>query len=131
MSDSGNIWYLEEVNLFEYFCSITGGQEKYDKLPKRNYKKGEFIYFSQDTSDKVFFIHKGAVKLGSYTNDGEEMIKVVLQPGEVFGELAVFGEDKRGDFAQAVEDTELCIQARDTVTDLMRDMNGFALFLQR
>jgi len=131
MDNSGNIWYLEEVNLFEYFCPVTGAQEKYDKLPKRSYKKGEFIYFTQDTSDKVFFIHKGAVKVGSYTDDGEEMIKVVLHPGEVFGELSVFGEEKRADFALAMEDTELCAQERDTITDLMRDVNGFALFLNR
>ncbi|MEO0898178.1 MAG: Crp/Fnr family transcriptional regulator [Bacteroidota bacterium] len=131
MIDTGNIWYLEEVNLFEYFCPVTGGQEKYDKLPKRSYKKGEFIYFSDDTADKVFFIHSGAVKLGNYTSDGEEMIKVVLHPGEVFGELAVFGEEERSDFALALEDTELCVQERDTVTDLMRDVSGFHLFLHR
>ncbi|MCI4666854.1 MAG: Crp/Fnr family transcriptional regulator [Bacteroidia bacterium] len=131
MKDSGNIWYLEEVNLFEYFCPVTGGQEKYDKLPKRSYKKGEFVYFSEDTSDKVFFIHSGAVKIGSYTNTGEEMIKTVLHPGEVFGELALFGEEKRADFALAMEDTELCVQERETIEDLMKDIKGFALFLQR
>jgi len=131
MKDQGNFWYLEEVNLFEYFCPVTGGQEKYDKLPKRSYKKGEFIYFSDDSADKVYFIHSGAVKLGTYTVDGEEMIKVVLHPGEVFGELAVFGEDERSDFALALEDTELCVQERDTISDLMRDIDGFMLFLHR
>lgn len=128
---------MEEVNLFEYFCPLNRGPEhntgmdRYEKLPKRNYKKGEFIYFSEDTADKVFFIDSGAVKIGSYTPQGEELIKTVLHAGEVFGELAVFGEEKRSDFALAVEDTELCVQERETIVDLMRDVKGFYLFLSR
>ena len=98
MSDRSEIWYFEEVNLFEYFCPITNGQEKYDKHPKREFKKGEFIYFSDDDADRVFFIHSGAVKVAGYT-DEEEVIKAILHPGEIFGEMAVYGETKRGDFA--------------------------------
>ena len=44
MEDYSNFWFMEEVNLFEYFCPIKGAQDSYDKYPKRSYKKGEFIY---------------------------------------------------------------------------------------
>lgn len=125
------IWFLEAVNLKEYFCPITGGEEKYEKQPKRSYKKGEFIYFSNDQADMVYFIHQGAVKIAGYTNSGEEIIKAVLHPGEVFGELAVYGEDTRSDFAQAVEKTELCILHRDAVADMMLHISGFRLFLHK
>jgi CRP/FNR family cyclic AMP-dependent transcriptional regulator len=131
MNQSGNIWYLEEVNLFQFFCPITGAQDKYDKQPKRSYQKNEFIYFSDDTADRVFFIHKGAVKIAGYTEDGNEMIKAVLFEGEVFGELAVYGEDRRTDYAQAVEDTELCVLHRDQVVDMMRNTEGFRKYLHR
>ena len=125
------IWFLEEVNLKEYFCPIKGGQDQYDKQPKRSYKKGEFIYFSNDTADMVYFIHEGAVKIAGYTPAGEEIIKAVLHPGEIFGEMAVYGEDKRLDFAQTVENTELCILHRDQVSDLMMDLSKFREFLNR
>ncbi len=131
MQQSGNIWYLEEVNLFQFFCPISGGQEKYDKQPKRTFKKNDFIYFSDDTADKVFFIHKGAVKIAGYTENGNELIKAVLFEGEVFGELAIYGEDKRTDYAQAVENTELCILHRDQVVDIMRNTDGFRKYLYR
>ncbi|RMG71102.1 MAG: Crp/Fnr family transcriptional regulator [Bacteroidetes bacterium] len=129
MSDSGSIWYLEEVDLFEWFCPVTKAADRYEKMPKRHFKKGEFIYFSDDTADKVFFIHQGAVKIAGYAPSGEEMIKAILHPGEIFGELAVFGEEKRQDFAQAIEDTEVCIQTREMVVSLMRDVNSFGRFL--
>ncbi|MEO0468856.1 MAG: Crp/Fnr family transcriptional regulator [Bacteroidota bacterium] len=127
--DQGNIWYLEEVNLFQCFCPITKGQDKYDKQPKRHFKKGEFIYFSDDTADKVFFIHKGAVKVAGYTEDGNEMIKAVLFQGEVFGELAIYGATIRNDYAQAVEDTEICMLRAEQVVDMMRNVQGFRKYL--
>jgi len=131
MEVQDSIWYLEEVNLFEHFCPVTHAEERYDKQPKKSYKKSEFIYFTNDTADKVFFIHEGAVKVGAYTPDGNEMIKAILHDGEIFGELAVYGEDKRLDYAQAVEDTELCILDRSQVASLMKDVKGFQLFLNR
>ncbi|MEM7372327.1 MAG: Crp/Fnr family transcriptional regulator [Bacteroidota bacterium] len=129
MADNASIWFLEEVNLFECFCPITHAEERYEKQPKRSFKKGEFIYFSDDTADKVFFIHEGAVKIAGYTEDGNEMIKAVLHSGEIFGELALFGEDKRRDYAQAIENTELCILNQDDAVHLMRDVSKFQNFL--
>lgn len=123
------IWYLEEVNLFEFFCPIKHADETYEKYPKRSYKKGEFIYFSDDKSDKVFFIHEGAVKIASYTAEGDEVIKAVLQKGEVFGEMAMFGEQRRSDYAKAVENTEVCVLDRDQVGGLMQEVSGFRNFL--
>lgn len=129
MADNHSIWYLEEVNLFECFCPVTHAEDRYEKQPKRSFKKGEFIYFSDDTADKVFFINDGAVKIAGYTEEGNEMIKAVLHKGEIFGELAVYGEQKRSDYAQAVEQTDLCILNREDVVGLMRDVSGFQNFL--
>jgi CRP-like cAMP-binding protein len=131
MQDGSSIWYFEEVNLFEYFCQITHADERYERQPKRSFKKGEFVYFSDDEADHVFFIHRGAIKIAGYTPEGEELIKAILHPGEVFGELAVYGEERRSDYAQAIEDTEICSLSRDEVVGLMSDVKGFMAFLNR
>ena len=131
MIEASNFWFLEEVNLFECFCPINGAEDRYQKQPKRSFTKGEFIYFSDDASDKVFFIHKGAVKIAGYTEEGNEFIKAILRVGEVFGELAVYGEERRSDYAQAMEDTEVCVLDRAEVTGLMRDISGFQNFLNK
>ncbi len=125
------IWFLEEVNLKEYFCPTKGAHETYEKQPKRSYKKGEFIYFSNDTADLVYFIHEGAVKIAGYSPGGDEIIKAVLHHGEVFGEMVMYGEEKRSDFAQAVENTELCMLSCEQVADMMVDMSSFRVFLHR
>ncbi|MCH9823162.1 MAG: cyclic nucleotide-binding domain-containing protein [Bacteroidetes bacterium] len=52
---------------------------------------------------------KGKVKIGTYSNDGKEIIKAILEPGEIFGELSIMGQEKRKDFAQALtSDVRFC-----------------------
>jgi CRP/FNR family transcriptional regulator, cyclic AMP receptor protein len=131
MQEGSSLWYFEEVNLFEYFCPLNNAEERYEKQPKRHFKKGEFIYFSDDDADQVFFIHEGAVKIAGYTPDGSELIKAILHPGEIFGELAVYGEARRNDYAQTIENTEICSLDRSQVVSLMRDVKSFMAFLNR
>lgn len=131
MDSNSSIWYLEEVNLKECFCPITDGEGKYNSQARKEFKKGDFIYFSDDTADKVYFIHSGAIKIAGYTEEGNEMIKAVLHEGEIFGELAIYGAAKRNDYAQAAEDCEVCIMTADQVVEMMRDTAGFRNFLHR
>jgi CRP-like cAMP-binding protein len=65
-------------------------------------------------------IASGRVKIGSYKEDGKEVIKAILASGEIFGELALAGEDKRQDFAQALDDnTSVCPMSINDMEELM------------
>lgn len=71
--------------------------------------KGKYIYFPDDPSKVVFLLKKGKVKIGTYSDDGKEIIKTILEPGEIFGELSIIGQEKRKDFAQALTtDVRFC-----------------------
>lgn len=85
----------EEMMLFE------------EKTVMTNAKKGQFIYFPEDPSKTIFFLKEGRVKIGNQSDDGRETIKAILQPGEMFGELALAGEGQREDFAQAMDSNVL------------------------
>ena len=43
----------------------------------------------------------------------------ILTKGEIFGELAMAGEEKRRDFAQAMEETTICPLTTEELKDLM------------
>ena len=75
-----------------------------DNAPK-TYKKGQYIYLQSEQANKVFFVAKGKVKIGTYSEAGKEITKSFVQVGEFFGELALLGEGKRRDFAVATENT--------------------------
>ncbi|MEQ8323923.1 MAG: Crp/Fnr family transcriptional regulator [Vicingaceae bacterium] len=121
MAEQSKLWYLESFNLFEHMGKVE--MEMVEKQTKmKEITKGEFLYFPEDPSTSVFFLKKGRIKIGSYSEDGRESIRAVLQPGEIFGELALIGEGKRNDFAQAV-DNEVLVCAMG-IEDMERMMEG-------
>jgi CRP-like cAMP-binding protein len=61
----------------------------------------------------------GRVKIGHYLETGDEVVTAILAKGEVFGELAMAGEDRRRDFAQAVEASTICPLTTGELKNLM------------
>ena len=116
-----NLWYFDSVNLFKILCP-----HKYSGFNKNHslniYKKKDYIYFEDDSANKIYLIDKGKVKIGYYTEEGEEIIKAILTRGEIFGEKAILGIDKRNEFAQSIDNaTSICPVSKDTMYELMRD----------
>ncbi|MDN5203537.1 Crp/Fnr family transcriptional regulator [Fulvivirgaceae bacterium BMA10] len=108
MSTQSNLWYFEDVDLYDILCphKVEGMQESHTF---NKFKKDEFIYFPDEPSDHIYLVSEGRIKIGAYTEDGREVVKTILSPGEVFGELALVGEEKRTDFAIAMDhDTRVC-----------------------
>jgi CRP/FNR family transcriptional regulator, cyclic AMP receptor protein len=124
------IWYFEDVNLYELLCP-----HKVKRMAERHtfhhYGKGQFIYFPNEASNHLYLIAEGRVKISSYSDEGKEIIKAVLTAGEIFGEMALAGEDKRSDFAQALDEkTTVCPMSIQDMQELMKDNRvlSFKLF---
>lgn len=119
MSNQSKFWYFEEVDLYEVLCphKMAGAMETHTFA---NYKKDEYIYFPEDASNNVYLIAGGRIKIGNYTEDGKENIKAILSQGEIFGELALVGEEKRTDFAKSMDDdTSICPMTIEQMQELM------------
>lgn len=92
-----------------------------EEMYKTHLKKGAFIYSPENTADKVYFIHKGSVKIGCYGETKKEITKYMLDEGEVFGELSLIGLEYRRDFAYATEDTILGVCSTKKLLSLMEN----------
>ena len=125
-----SLWYLENIDVTGIFCPQKM-EGQHEQLYHKEFKKGEYIYLPDEHSDRIFFLNSGRVKIGTYGDGGREITKAILTKGEVFGELAFLGEEKRRDFAYAMEATEVCLVTVDEMRELMRDHNGLNLFLMR
>lgn len=84
---------------------IFQNTNNYEGNAPKSYKKGQYIYLQNEQANKVFFVAKGKVKIGTYSESGKEITKAFIQAGDFFGELAILGENKRRDFAVAIEGT--------------------------
>lgn len=134
MSEQSSIWYLENLDLLSFICPTkmeNGGKEVMHEAT-REYKKGEFIFMQNETSKYIYLLHSGRVKVGSYSDEGREIIKAILQPGEIFGELAIMGEEQRRDFAQAIdENVGICMMPLEEMRALMYEDKEFSLKVTR
>ncbi len=70
-------------------------------------KKNAYVFRMGDASDALYILVKGIVKIGNEAEDGREVIKHILHPMAIFGELSLTGEQKRQDCAQAMEEVQL------------------------
>ncbi len=121
-----SIWVFEDVNLFKLLCphkfKAYKSSHSFDA-----YKKSDYIYFEEDAANKVYLIEKGKVKIGYYNEDGSEVVKAILRKGELFGEKAILGENKRDEFAQSIDNnTSICPVGVNTMHELMRDNQTFS-----
>ncbi len=129
-----NIWYIENVDMYELLCPHKFA-EYAAQHAFTSFRKDEPIYMEGDSASKIFLIASGKVKISSSQVRGnvvaEERIKAILGKGELFGEMALFGETQRLETATALEETELCPMSAEIMHDLMRDYQKFALGIHK
>ena len=90
--------------------------------------RNENVYFNDDSADTIYLVASGRVIIVQYTEKGEEVVKGVLERGEIFGEMALLGETRRSEVAQVVEEgTTLCPVNIEMMQDLMKDNQEFTL----
>jgi CRP/FNR family cyclic AMP-dependent transcriptional regulator len=102
MATETKLWHLENFNLFKTLSAFEKIKMS-TKVKHNKMKKNDYIYFPEDPSSSIFFLKKGRVKIGSYSDSGKEIIKAILNPGEIFGELSLVGQEKRNDFAISLD----------------------------
>ena len=120
MTNAAALWYFESVNLYNILCphKVKRMGEKHEFL---RLKKDEFVYLQDDAVTHVYLIVDGRVRLGHYLDDGSEVVTAILTTGEIFGELALAGEEKRRDYAQAVVATTICPLTIRELQELMAE----------
>ena len=131
MQEQSFLWFFEGVNLYNILCphKVPRMAEDHEFI---DFKKNDFIYFPNEPSDYIYLISEGRVRVGSYTEDGKEIVKAILGKGEIFGEMALAGEEKRKDFAQAMDDnTQLCKLNIEDMKDLMKDNQTLSLNMMK
>lgn len=120
MSNTAALWFFESVNLYQTLCPHKV-KTMAEKHTYNHYKKGQFIYFPEEAAQDIFMIVSGRVKIGHYLEDGKEVVTAILSTGEIFGELALAGEEKRRDFAQSMDgNTTICPLSITDLKELMK-----------
>ncbi len=135
MSTRPDVRFLRDVPLFKDVDEQTL-LALWPSLHERRLRHGEVLFRAGDPGEELFLIHSGAVVVSKPVTGRVEQVLARLGPGEVFGEMSVFGdEQKRSATIQAETDTVLLGLHRDKLSRFIesnpRDAARFFLEMMR
>jgi CRP/FNR family transcriptional regulator len=88
----------------------------------REAREGEFIYFEAFHHNNIYFIKNGHIRLGYLDDQGNRVIKDVLNPGDFFGQIGLEKNNLNGEFAQAMKaDVSLCSFTIDNFNSFLKN----------
>ncbi len=91
------------------FSSLTEGElaELSELAIERRFEPGEFVFWEEDAPDWFYIVAEGRIKVLKHSSSGKELIIAFFDPGEMFGEVAVFENKPYPASAQAEAKTKV------------------------
>jgi CRP/FNR family cyclic AMP-dependent transcriptional regulator len=113
------IWYLKEINILK---SLSESQRM--KLGSfcfmTNFRQGDLIYLPGDVKN-IYFLKFGSIKLITQEADGGEIIRDVLEKGEIFGKCFGGENAEPPQEAIAVEDSMVCYLSYEKWQEFLKE----------
>lgn len=89
------------------------------RAPMRVLEPGQIVYSPLQPVSVLFIVKRGRVRLFRVTEDGRTVTTAVLEPGAVFGEMEPLGLRMHDNWAEALEQSSLCLMSRADVRELL------------
>ncbi len=119
-------WHVRNCSLFQRLNeSQLARLEQQARL--RKFPKGAAIYLPQDVADAALLLAEGRVRIVCNTPDGKQSILALIEPGELFGELAIIDSAPREERAEAMTGSTVVFLPGDHLRQLMEECSGLAL----
>lgn len=121
-------WLL--IRNYDLWAHLT--DEEYEELNiVHNFiaaPKGDYIYFEAFHHNKLYFVKEGYIRIGYIDDSGREVIKEIIQQGELFGQITLEKNSLNGEFAQAYKsEVSLCAFLIDDFQKLLEKKPALAL----
>src|SRR5258708_4664404 len=112
------IWQLSRCDLFDRLAP-----DELDRLEGRcrvrTFPRGSPIYLPADEARGVLFLASGRAKICNLTAEGKQAILAFVEPGELFGERAIFDAGEREEYAEAVDSSKVILIPGEEMLRLM------------
>ena len=93
-------------------------------MVEKSYSRKSIVFHEGDHGDTLYIIKGGRVKIAKVAIDGREKTLTILQPGDFFGEMAIFDNMPRSATAEAIDsDVRLFgLNKKDFERRIMKDL---------
>ncbi len=83
--------------------------------PMKTYAAGELLYSPQSPVEVLFILKAGRVRVFRIAVEGRALTTAVIIPGTIFGEMVLLGQHMYDNYAEALDETIVCVMGRDDV----------------
>ena len=112
------IGYLATVDIFRDLSSDEM-KEIAESTAMTTCQAGKIFYSPNQYGDVIFILKKGKVQIYRMSSEGRKLVIETLGPGTIFGEMSLVGTGLYDAFAEALEDSLLCVMNRQDVEKLI------------
>lgn len=127
---SERFWFLKRCELFGRLSP-----EQLSRLEARarvrRFERNSPIYAPGDQADGVLLLSEGRVRICDFTAEGKQAILAFIEPGELFGELAVVDAAPREERAEAIVPSTVIFIPGDVIRSLIETVPDVSLGITR
>ncbi len=97
---------LGRVPVFEDLAPTDLSQVADVAVP-RSFRAGEIVFRENDDSDTCYVVRSGHARAIREHGDGRQITLATFGPGDIFGELAMFDDERRSATVEAIDDLDV------------------------
>ena len=90
------------------------------RVPDTHLERGRLFFTPGDSSDALFMLKKGKIRIYTVTPEGWQFTLAVVESGTMFGEMALTAQRMREAYAEAAEPSDICVLRSEDLEWLVR-----------
>src|SRR3954454_21291878 len=102
----------------------------FEELDRREFRSGDRIFREGDAGDRAYLVQKGRVEIAKERGDGHRILGYI-EPGGIFGEMALIDGAPRMAAAHAVEETVCVLISKKILEKKLSAADPFLVALLR
>lgn len=122
---------LNLLSMVDIFQDLT--QEEMEEINRMvrmvTIKKGHVLYCPEEEVEVLFLLKKGKIQAYTITPEGKRLIIETIGPGTFFGEMPLTAQSMHQTFAEATEDSLVCVLSRNDLEKLLQSKPSVAVRL--
>lgn len=123
-------WHLASVNWLDTLPK-DAVRDLRSQSQTKSFKDKEMVFAPAVDPGSVYLLETGLIRIYRLSGPGEEFTLCLVEPGEVFGELAILTEDARESFAVALDTCEVLKFPKSLFLGLMKNTPAFGLAISK
>lgn len=113
-------WHLESFDWLRHLPPESLARLR-EVASQQQHAAGEMVFAPTPNPHSVYLLESGLVRIFRLSQSGDEATFGFVAPGEVFGELSVFGDYPRESFARAVQPSLVWKISREVFQGVIAD----------